>query len=141
MDLLQPQERRASVVMVVKAGCAPRAHQSSGSEHPDAKATVSELFGILDNPDMVVTHIDLESRPAACFAVRRRVMRVVNVPFERAVERPAELPGFDILSARYWRSAQCAGLAAKPQRLARLHTALLFVTRLCRRVRRSHGRQ
>ena len=60
-DLLQPQERRAGVVMVVKAGCAPRAHQSSGPEHPDAKATVSGLFGILDNPDMVVAPIALAS--------------------------------------------------------------------------------
>ena len=45
--------------MVVKAGCAPRAHQSSGPEHPDAKATVSALFRILEYPEMVVAHIAL----------------------------------------------------------------------------------
>ena len=43
------------------AECAPRARQSSGPEHPDAKATVNALFGILDNPEMVMAFIALAS--------------------------------------------------------------------------------
>jgi|SRR5580700_1108750 hypothetical protein len=55
-DLLQqPLERRASMVMVVKAVL--DAHRALAdllaAEHPDAKATINALFGVLDNPEMV----------------------------------------------------------------------------------------
>ena len=55
-DLLQqPLERRASMVMVVKAVL--DAHREFANnrvaEHPDAKATINALFGILDNPEMI----------------------------------------------------------------------------------------
>jgi hypothetical protein len=53
--LLQPQERRASMVMVVKAVL--DAHRALANhlaaEHPDAKATINVLFGVLDNPEIV----------------------------------------------------------------------------------------
>ena len=53
--LLQPQERRASMVMVVKAVLDAHSAVANhlAAEHPDAKATINALFGILNNPEMI----------------------------------------------------------------------------------------